>query len=149
MFIGFFGGLLGTTGFVKKSVVGGTIGIDLPDKVPQHHKSAIKAKKNLPNYASASDVLKQAEVTSKQEANAFLLGKLKTLRLRELNARLKSYEHQADYAKGVADISVSVAGVDASTVKHLARAGLSLQEDRVEVDAYAQQFARNRSLFGS
>lgn len=147
MFLGFLGGMLGTTGkYVDKGRVGGQIGIDLPAKVPQAHKQQIK-NATLPDYATAGMVLKQAQKTAREEANAGLLGRLKNLKIRELNAHLKSYEHHAEFAKAKADVAVQLANVDSSVVKHFARQGLALDEERVEVDAFAQQYQSNRSLF--
>lgn len=147
----FFGGAaLGLTGrFVKKEAVGGTIGIDMPSKVQQTHKDNIKQhSKGLP-AANADQVLKTAKMAADAEAEAFLKGQIKTNMLRYLNAQLTSYGHDSEFTVGVAEIAAKTGAIDAKTVKSLARTGIQLEQDRVEVNAYQQRFDQNRSFFGS
>lgn len=149
MFLG-FGGLLNVIGAVPRAdvgLVGGQMGIQLNRHIDQTHKNAIKGKQKLPAYTSAGEVLEQARKTSEAEANATLLAKLKVARLRELKAHAEAYKHQAEYARGVAEIADDLSGVDASYLKAAMRSQLNQAEDRQAVSGYDAAFARGKSLF--
>ncbi len=148
MFIGFFGAALGTTKYATKQVVGGTVGINIPDNLPQYHKNIIKNHQTLPNHTTIGEVEREKRMAEEEDAKALLLGKLKQHRLKRLKAHLQAYNHQAEYASSIADINVEVGKTDAALIKHLLKAGLSLNEERTVADVWTEQFNSNRGLFG-